>query len=262
MDTTTPVALNKPATTDQVSDLRGSIGQHADQLKKTSLYDQGPYSTIQAGGSWESSVSNAGVKGRLFRATDLAGKPLFLDTGTSWEAISNAALVNTLPASPFDGQELFFLADATSRVKWHLRYDASKAGALKWEGLGRSCLSSAVAAGEQTTSETYTNLATTGPSISVPLSGEYDIHLEALAVNSDADQDAWMSVALGAAAAQNADRLVMRSGGTNGQASIGRTIGPKTLSAGDVVLAKYRKNGGTFAEFRDRRLELIPRWLG
>src|SRR4030095_11342304 len=45
-------------------------------------------------------------------------------------------LVSALPGSPFDGQEIYYLADATNSVIWHLRYRAGSSSAYKWEFIG------------------------------------------------------------------------------------------------------------------------------
>lgn len=50
------------------------------------------------------------------------------------------ALVSTLPASPYDGQEVFYLADAAAGVVWHLCYRAASPSAYKWEFVGGASL--------------------------------------------------------------------------------------------------------------------------
>jgi hypothetical protein len=54
------------------------------------------------------------------------------------------ALVTVLPGSPFDGQEVFFNADSTNGVIWHLRYrsPASGGGTYGWEYVGGPPLTS------------------------------------------------------------------------------------------------------------------------
>ena len=51
------------------------------------------------------------------------------------------ALVTSLPATPTDGQEVYYLADAANGVIWHLRYRAAATGAFKWEFVGGPPLS-------------------------------------------------------------------------------------------------------------------------
>ncbi|MBI1952165.1 hypothetical protein HYS42_00380, partial [Candidatus Saccharibacteria bacterium] len=52
---------------------------------------------------------------------------------------STGIYVTTLPASPVDGQEVYYQADATNGVVWHLRYNSSEA-TYKWEYLGGASL--------------------------------------------------------------------------------------------------------------------------
>jgi hypothetical protein len=44
--------------------------------------------------------------------------------------------VTSLPASPSDGQEVFYAADATNNVIWNLRYRSGSASTYKWEFVG------------------------------------------------------------------------------------------------------------------------------
>lgn len=51
-------------------------------------------------------------------------------------------LVTNLPANPWDGQEVYFQADAASGVVWHLRYRVANPTAYKWEYVGGALLHS------------------------------------------------------------------------------------------------------------------------
>jgi hypothetical protein len=64
--------------------------------------------------------------------------------------INTPPIATSLPASPADGQEVYYLADATNGVIWHLRYRAGSSSAYKWEFLGGSPLESYSAANAQT----------------------------------------------------------------------------------------------------------------
>src|SRR4051812_22380129 len=65
--------------------------------------------------------------------------------------INAPARVTSLPVSPVDGQEVYYVADATNGVLWHLRYNAASASAYKWEFVGGSPLESSSASNAQTT---------------------------------------------------------------------------------------------------------------
>jgi hypothetical protein len=84
---------------------------------------------------------------------------------------TNIPLVTSLPASPVDGQEVYYLADATNGIIWHLRYRAASASAYKWEVLGGPPLR-----GFYATVENFPTVWGSGnPAILVPLAGEYDV---------------------------------------------------------------------------------------
>lgn len=89
------------------------------------------------------------------------------------------SLVSALPGSPVNGQEIYFqtAAMAAAGVVWHLRYRSAATGSYKWEFVGgREIVSSAGASGTFTTANTSTFTSwTNGPSLTVPLAGDYDI---------------------------------------------------------------------------------------
>ena len=83
------------------------------------------------------------------------------------------AIGTALPASPVDGQE-FILTDSLTAptYTWRLRYLAAKAS-NKWVFVGGSPLYVEVTNPDGTASATYVALATAGPSITVPVAGDY-----------------------------------------------------------------------------------------
>ena len=84
--------------------------------------------------------------------------------------------VTSLPVSATDGQEIYYLADATNGVIWHLRYNAGSASAYKWEFVGGSQLSArslAAVSAPNLPSGTWGPF-TPAVQVVVPLSGEYN----------------------------------------------------------------------------------------
>ena len=85
----------------------------------------------------------------------------------------------TLPASPTDGQEYDYIADATNGIIWRLRYRSASASTHKWELIGGAFLSAflnetqavtiAVANGYQ--------FVTKSPSLTIPVAGDYTVAL-------------------------------------------------------------------------------------
>jgi len=89
------------------------------------------------------------------------------------------SLVSALPANPVDAQEIYFqnAAMASAGVIWHLRYRAAATGPYKWELVGgQDMMSSTGTPGAFSTvsAQTFTPW-TNGPSLTIPLAGDYDI---------------------------------------------------------------------------------------
>jgi hypothetical protein len=93
------------------------------------------------------------------------------------------APVTSLPGSPVNGQDCFYLADATNGIVWHLKYRAASASAYKWECMDGPPLTSEIVTGEATASTAYVDLATTGPQVTLPLAGDYDIKFSFIGSN-------------------------------------------------------------------------------
>ena len=93
--------------------------------------------------------------------------------------------VTSLPGSPFNEQEVYYAADATNGVYWHLRYRSASGSTHKWEALGAVApLTAEVLTSQTTSSATYVDLATAGPTVTVPLAGDYLITFGATLYNS------------------------------------------------------------------------------
>lgn len=92
--------------------------------------------------------------------------------------INAPARVTSLPTSPVDGQEVYYVADATNGVLWHLRYNAASASAYKWEFIGGGLLTRNQSAdGGAVSTGTFVE-PPNGPTITFPLAGDY--YIEAL----------------------------------------------------------------------------------
>jgi hypothetical protein len=79
----------------------------------------------------------------------------------------------TPPASPNDGDRWIFPADSTNGVMWEFRFRAA-AGTYPWEFVGGAPLSQQIATSESTaTQNTWLDLTTDGPKITVPRAGDY-----------------------------------------------------------------------------------------
>jgi hypothetical protein len=178
-----------------------------------------------------------------------------------------AATVTVLPGSPVNGQDCYFLADATNGVVWHLKYRSASASAYKWEFVGGAALFSEVLTAESTASTTYVALTTAGPTVTLPLAGDYAVTVGATATeNSAAWVSAAMSYDIGASAAVDADAALLTNTATQFervQGSVNRERRKTGMLATAALTAKYRNAGGSgTASFQDRWMRVTPVRVG
>lgn len=171
--------------------------------------------------------------------------------------------VTALPQSPSDGQECYYIADSTNGVIWHLKYNAAGAGSYKWWYVGGPPLFAAVDTDEALATGTaiWVNLATDGPTITLPLGGDFMWrgHFDAYA--------AVATTASAGASINNADPAVnffmdapiFTNGAACTVTSIHRTTG---RTAADTVKLKYLRNPTQAFNFRWRTLEVTPIRVG
>lgn len=159
-----------------------------------------------------------------------------------------------LPKAPYDGQAIQFLADAANGVIWDLVYQKYD---NKWHYAGGPPLYEEQATSSTTASTTYANLAATvGPTVTVPLAGDYMVEIGCQAGNATAGNVALMSYAIGAAAASDNDLVRSISSTAAQPTSIARET-KKTLAALTALVGKYRVGGGT-GSFAFRWMAVTP----
>lgn len=182
-----------------------------------------------------------------------------LETHPPQGAVSQ--LVSALPSSPYDGQECYYLADASAGIVWHLRYRAASSSIYKWEVFGGSSLAGYIAAQEPTSSGVYVDLATVGPSVTAPLAGDYDIAHGAAMVHNTASAFMGMSYSVGATAALDTDWAVCHEMLANMAQETNTRRRKTVVVAGSAIVTKYRTSGG-IAQFSDRWLWVTPIRVG
>jgi hypothetical protein len=157
-------------------------------------------------------------------------------------------LVNTLPGSPYDGQEIYyFVADG---IIWHLRYRAAITDSYKWEALGAPPpLAAEYVPQENLAAVVTTYQSLSGPSVTIPLAGIYDIEFGGFGYNSQVigtSTNVYMTVKLGTAAAADTESILIGAQGFfawNAYRRIRRTL----TAAASVLQTQYRASntGGT-----------------
>lgn len=171
-----------------------------------------------------------------------------------------SSYATTLPASPANG-DLAVLVDSTTAptYQWLFRYNSGEA-TYKWEFLGGAPKSVLIAAGEGTTSATYVDLATAGPSFTLPYGGDYDT---AFGCDSYANSiGAYLHYAIkrGAAATSDNDSVSNTAPSISASSiSTGRQLTLLGMAAADVVLVQYKSDGASTGSFRYRYLTVLPR---
>jgi hypothetical protein len=198
----------------------------------------------------------AAVAGRLYLATDIAGE-IAMDTGSAWVSVS-PGYGSSLPTTGlYDGQKFIYTADGTNGVRWHLRYNAG-GGTYKWESVGGSSALTAEVLTNEVPGTTYGDMTTVGPSITVPLAGDYEIVLSATGSSSSGSNQMLAAPKFGAAAAVDTDAIELFGTGVL-QLAISRSLRRNVSSAAMVVKMVYKlPTGGITGSFMRRNLSIKP----
>lgn len=165
-----------------------------------------------------------------------------------------------------DGQECYFLADATNGVVWHLKYRAAEAGAHKWYYVGGPPMYNEVAAADTTTSAAYVDLANAGPQLTAPLAGDYDITPGMSGQHSAAGGFAVAQTKLGSAAQEASDvaSIYSHSASAAEQNYASRTV-RRNVAAGALLKMQYYASPGGGANTitaKRRTLSITPVRVG
>ena len=104
----------------------------------------------------------------------------------------NAPLVTSLPSNAIDGQEVRYLANNTNGIIWNFRYRAGSSSAYKWEFIGGQRLGQEGVGGNTwgtwlSTSSLTSVALSGGPSVTIPLAGDYEVIGQANAYNAAGD---------------------------------------------------------------------------
>jgi hypothetical protein len=175
-------------------------------------------------------------------------------------APASIPLVTALPGSPVDGQEIILVDSLTAPTyQWRLRYVAAKAS-NRWIYIGGRPLYAEVPTQEPTTSTVYTNLATIGPSLTPPVSGDYMVEHGCTVVGGGVGF-VHHSYDIGATGAVDADSAQMVPTNSAGGNSIMRAQA-KALVAAAALVSKYKCNSANTGSFRFRWMRLTPIAVG
>jgi hypothetical protein len=171
-------------------------------------------------------------------------------------------LVTALPGAPVDGQEVILVdVIGAATYSWRLRYVAARAS-NRWIFVGGSPLLT-----ERTTSGTRTstaygdlNDAANAPAITIPVAGDYHVETGAY-MEISALALAYMSFAIGAVAAADAEAAIVIGNSVNEGGTVYRKQRKNALAAGTVLAAKYKSTGGTVTSY-NRMIAASPVAVG
>lgn len=163
----------------------------------------------------------------------------------------------SLPSSPVDGHLYDYLADATNGIVWRFRYNAGSASSYKWEFIGGAPLFAIIDTQETAPITTYGDCATVGPSIVLPLAGDYDVTIGAQVYGSiGAAGKTAMSYAIGATAAAAADEIMSQSSVATDYHYLSRTKRKTGLTAVTLTAKYYYVT--TVSQFANRTMMVLP----
>jgi hypothetical protein len=165
-----------------------------------------------------------------------------------------------------DGDEVYVEVDATNGIAWHLRYDLTS---TKWRFLGGPPLSALVATDEASAanSSVFVDITTAGPSVTVPLAGNYTLNFGMHTYNTASAGNVGMcSPGLAGVAGTDANAAGSSGGGTASTTYVrvcraGSQV--TALAATNVVKLQYRTpGGGSTQHFSNRELLVWPTRVG
>lgn len=90
-------------------------------------------------------------------------------------ADASASIGTSLTASPANGEKYVYQADTANGILWEFRYNSGSASTYKWELVGGNYLFANINTNEGRGSTGYADLATNGPSVVLPLAGDYEV---------------------------------------------------------------------------------------
>lgn len=212
----------------------------------------------------------AAIPGLLYVASGTVAQPtvnapLYRSDGATFRKVAPGIIpvVKNLPTNPNDGDEIYFLADDTNGVMWHLRYRKASASIYKWEFIGGQALQTqANTTVSMGTLSAFTDFSDALPTIVLPLSGDYDLEYGAELTHTGTGQGIFIQpVATGlAAGSQNAYIQFVQAAAANSQRSVQYTRYRATGISGTLKLQYFV--GATGGSADRRKLLATPVRVG
>ena len=164
----------------------------------------------------------------------------------NWVQVGAIPVVTSLPSVTTEGFQIVYDTD-TSGVRWHLVYDTTDGTTYPWLFIGGPALSATNTGTTMTTTSTsYVDLSTVGPSLTAPLAGEYRANWWFQAQHDTASGVGYMAIKNGSAATSDTNSVRGQAAGINYDILCPNGSQVITVSAASTVLkAQYRTLSGT-----------------
>lgn len=197
---------------------------------------------------------------------------LALRDGSTIDAGSVVATTPPLVSTPaalaaletFDGREAYYTA--ASGLRWHLRYDT---GLDRWDVISGPPLVARNDGDISTTNaqNTYLDMTDAGPSITLPLNGNYEVYvgceIEIPVVATDHAGFMNFRRSTDAVPLTDIDSARLQARGAGNTGAIGTVISPPTVkayNANDLIEAVYRDGSAlNSVTFRKRWMRITPK---
>jgi Concanavalin A-like lectin/glucanases superfamily len=201
-----------------------------------------------------------------------AGQVLTKDTttdyDTSWQAPAGGRppLVTTLPPAPVDGQEIYYVADATNGIIWHLRYRAASPHPYKWETVAAMPMQAVVlTTGTRADAAQGHASDVQGPGIFAPLSGQYMIgwggHIQLMSAAGATEGFIYLWYDLAGVGLTGLSVSVIPTGQYGG-GSCSTFVRWDDITAGHQVILMYACQNNLTFQFKQRWLQMLPIRVG
>jgi hypothetical protein len=198
----------------------------------------------------------------------LPGNGVVLESDGLWTPGRPTFITGSLPTSPSDGDEIYYLGDGTPHnVIWHLRYLAAESTSSKWIVIGGAPLVGrrtnvgTVSPGGGSAWNTLAGTDQAGPSVILPLTGYYLIQF-GCDINAPASADARVGASPIGSDPGGSD--VAESGSTF-DTSVMAILNPygTQFVGGTQMRLMYAADGSTgTASYQNRWLTALPLKLG
>lgn len=196
------------------------------------------------------------------RTGSVVDRYIYLRSVPGWVRMNdtvNQSIVTALPTDADEGDQIVY-DTGTAGVRWHLVYDTSDGTTYPWLFIGGAPLLTRVTTSETTTSASYAALSTAGPSVTVPLAGDYIVRIHSNTFNSGVATN-YHSYDIGGTGAIDSNGIE----GAVPSASYSHPGGAENLHTGvaasTAFVSKYKTTAGT-ATFRYRTMAVTPVRVG